>query len=348
MDQDSLTFKFLLSPKFRRWRYLVLITFFSIISLDQAIFGYKDIFHLMDNNIYGIITVTILVYVLGAFVLSKTAPKLSLSGDYILIIFYFFLCAFLFIVIPNIVYGIYIEDYELLSKKTLLNNISQYITNLFCLSGVFIPVFLKNWMLSNQQLYELKIEHESSIVEQFKEQINPASFFKILGKSKSYVKTDPNRASGILLKFSNLLRYQLYDCNREKVFLTSELSFVRNFLELEKLYSPGFSYQLSVEGNINGIFIPPTILLPYIQNVINTFDNNQTDRRINIWIDTLGEDITVILRLPKVRNTVLLQKELLKVRERLNTFYNKRYSLTVSNDKSDIEKEVMIMLVLNK
>lgn len=348
MNQDSFIYKFLLSPRFRKWRYLVLVTFFTFISLDQAYYDYKNIFHLMGYNVYWIVAITILVYIIGAFVLLRTAPQYLISGNYTLLIVSMILCAFVFITIPNIVYSSYLEDFNLFSESTMFENISNCVVNLLCISGVYVPIFLKNWMVSDQQLSELKIEQESSKVDQFKEQINPASFFKILSRCKFYIKTDPHKASGILIKFSHLLRYQLYDCNRDKVLLTSEITFVRNLLELEKLHSHGFSYQLNVEGNTNGIFIPPLILLPYIQNVINSFDNKDTERRIEIWIDTHGEDITVILRMPDVPNTIPIQKGLLKVRERLNVLYNKRYSLTVSNDKSDNEIEVMVMLALKK
>lgn len=344
MNQDSFIYKFLLSPKFRKWRYVSLVVFFTAVSLNQAMVGYKDIYPLMGGNIYWITAVTILVYILVIFFGSIVFVKYLLSGKYVLFLICVVLSSFLFLSIPNLTFYTYIDGYNFLSKSVLIDNISAYVIYLLCISGVFIPVFLRNWLVSNQQLNELKIKKETSQVEQFKEQINPASFFKILNRSKSYVKTEPDKASAMLMKFSQLLRYQLYDCNRAQVLLTSEVSFVQNFLELERLHSTKFDYKLSVTGNINGIFVPPSVLLPYIQNVINTFDNEDKKRNIEIQIDALDATIRIVLRISNAGNAILLQKELLKVRERLNTLYKESYVLQVSTDR--LTDEIVIMLEL--
>lgn len=344
MNQESFIYKFLLSPEFRKWRYIALAAFFTAVSLNQAMVGYRDIRPQMGNNVYWITGVTILVYILVVFWSSRVVVKYLLSGKYLRFVAYVVLSAFLFLSIPNLTFYTYIDGYDFLSKNVLIDNISAYVIYLLCISGVFIPFFLRNWMISNQQLNELKIKQKTSQVEQFKEQINPASFFKILNRSKSCVKTEPDKASAMLMKFSQLLRYQLYDCNRAQVLLTSEVSFVQNFLELERLHSAKFDYKLSVAGNINGIFVPPSVLLPYIQNVINTFDDDEKQRKIEIQIGTLNTTIRVELKISNVGNTILLQKELLKVRERLNALYKDGYVLSVSADR--LTDEVVIMLEL--
>lgn len=346
MNQESFIYKFLLSPTFRKWRYLTLIVFFTIVSLNQAVVGYKEFIPQMGYNLYWILAITILVYIATVFLVLKKIEKYLLAGRYTLFVIYVILCAVLFLSISNLTYDTYVDGYDLFSKSVLLDNISAFVVYLLCISGMFIPVFLKNWMISNQQLNDLKIKQKSSQVEQFKEQINPASFFKILNRSKSYVKTEPERASAMLMKFGQLLRYQLYDSNRTQVLLSSEISFVRNFLELEKLHASMFDYELDVEGNIHGIFVPPSVLLPYVQNVINTFDDEAKFQKIKIQINMLEETILVILRISDIGNGKLLQKELSKVRDRLNSLYKERYTLTVSTDKHT--DEVEIMLALNK
>lgn len=42
-------------------------------------------------------------------------------------------------------------------------------------------------------------------------------------------------ASASLAKFSELLRHQLYECNDQQIPLRKELSYLVNFIELEKL-----------------------------------------------------------------------------------------------------------------
>lgn len=344
MNQQPLVYRFLLTPQFRIWRYLALVVFFTIVSLNQALAGYKDIIPLMGNNIYWIVTGTIFFYLVTVFVIKKIVLKHLLSGKYLLFVFYIILCASLFTAIANITFDSYVENYDFFSEITIIDNLSAFVIYVLAILGVVIPVFLRNWIVSNQHLNQLKIKQASSQIEQFKEQINPPSFFKILSRSKDFVKTEPDKASAMLMKLGQLLRYQLYDCNREQVVLTAEVSFLRNFLELEKLYSPKFDYSISIEGNITGIFIAPSILLPYVQSGINAFDNDKEFHVIDVRLSYSNEVICIIFEVSGISNNTLLQKELSKVRDRLNALYKDCYELTATENISTEKTEMVLLL----
>ncbi|MFV0328515.1 MAG: hypothetical protein ACK5KL_01635 [Dysgonomonas sp.] len=126
--------------------------------------------------------------------------------------------------------------------------------------------------------------------------------------------------------------------------LTAEVSFLRNFLELEKLYSPKFDYSITIEGNITGIFVSPSILLPYVQCGINAFDNNNEFHLIHIRLNHTNKVICIILEVSGISNNTLLQKELLKVRDRLNTLYKDCYQLTATENKSTGKTEMILLL----
>lgn len=344
MNQQSFIYKFLLDPRFRIWRYVSLVLFFTIVSINQALVGYKDIIPAMGNKIYGIIAVTVLIYLATVYLASKVVLKYLLSGKYTKFFLCIVLCAVLFTAVSNIVFDSYMENYDFFSEIIIVDNLSAFMIYILCIPGVIIPVFLRNWMLSNQHLNELKIKRQSSQVEQLKAQINPKSFFKILNKSGMLVKTEPDKASAMLMKLSQLLRYQLYDCNREQVLLSAEISFLRNFLELEELHSPEFKFSITITGNINGIFIPPLVLLPYVQSVINAFEEKHQVRHIYILINNSEETINITLEVSGIYNGLLLEEELSIVRERLDTLYMDHYLLTVVNDKPAIETEIVLKL----
>ncbi|MDU1890334.1 MAG: histidine kinase [Dysgonomonas sp.] len=340
MDQQSFIYKFLLAPHFSIWRHLTLILFFLIVSVNQTLLGYEVILPAFGNKAYFITAFTVLVYMITIYMLRKVFIKYLLMGKYLHFILFIFFSAILFESIPNLIYIWYMEDYDFFSESAIVDNISSFIVYLLCISGVTVPIFLRNWLVASQHLNEVKKKEKSSKVERLKEQINPVSFFKILNQSGNLVKSEPNKASTMLMKLSQLLRYQLYDCNRDKVLLSSEISFIRNYLELESLYSEKFNYTLNTTENINIIFIPPSILLPYVQATINHSDIN----KIDIQISADNEYITFTINLSGLRNTILLEKELLKIRERLNTLYSHHYKLTVTHNKSDNSTEVCLKL----
>lgn len=310
----------------------------------MAVTGYGDIIPLMGNNIYWIVAITILLHIVAVYIMLKKIFKYLLSGRYWVFVGYIFLFALLFTVIPNIVYYSYIDGFNIFSESALIDSLSNIIIYILCISGVIIPVFLRSWIVSTQQLNQLRIKQESSLVEQLKEQINPAAFFKILNRSGSLVKSEPDKSSAMLIKLGQLLRYQLYDCNRKEVLLTAEISFLKNFLELEKLYSPKFEYTIITSENITGIFIPPSIFLPYVQCVVNVFNNEEQFHVMNIRIDNQDKSISVFLDISGIDTLIMLQNQLLKVQERLNMLYKDHYELTVFGGESVGEAKVSLKL----
>jgi LytS/YehU family sensor histidine kinase len=300
----------------------------------------------MGNKVYWIVAGTILTYIMIVALFFNKILGYLFSGRYVLFVCCIILCALIFTTIPNIVFASYIDNYDLFSEIVVIDNISAFVIFILCISGVIVPVFIRSWMMSNQYLNQLKVKEKSSQVEQLKEQINPASFFKILNKSRHSVKSEPDKASSMLMKLGQLLRYQLYDCNRTQVLLTAEISFLQNFLELEKLCSSKFNYTITSEGDMNGIFMSPSILLPYVQSVVGIINNDEEPQIIDIHVDNFDEAINVTLRISEMNSNILLKKELLKVRERLNTLYKNRYKLTISNDQQ--AEKTIVSLKLDK
>ena len=344
MDQQSFVYKFLLAPRFRFWRYIVLILFFSIVSVNQALVGYRDIMPELGNKVYWITLATLLVYIIMVLVLQRIVVKYLLSGKYLKFILFIFVCAIVFEIIPNLTFIRYMDNYDFFSETAIADHISSFVIYLLCISGVTIPIFLRNWLITSQHLNEMEKKQRSSKIEKLKEQVNPASFFKVLSRSADLVKPEPDKASKMLMKLSQLLRYQLYDCNRDMVLLTAEISFIRNYLELENLYSGKLNYTLGTTGNVNGIFMPPSILLPYVQTVINCLEMKDHEQATDIQLDVNDEYISFIIQISGLQSIVLLEKELLKIRERLNMLYKEHYRLTVINNKEDNKTEVCLQL----
>ncbi|WP_228442162.1 histidine kinase [Chryseobacterium nematophagum] len=82
-----------------------------------------------------------------------------------------------------------------------------------------IKLFQK-WIADKQIIYELEKSKITTELDQLKNQINPHFLFNMLNNANVLTKKDPEKASQVLFKLSDLLRYQLYDSARESVFLT--------------------------------------------------------------------------------------------------------------------------------
>jgi sensor histidine kinase YesM len=126
----------------------------------------------------------------------------------------------------------------------------------------------KKWIGDIQHMNEIQQINLRSELEQLKSQVNPHFLFNTLNNLLVLTKTDPEKASLVLLGLSDLLRYQLYDSARDKIVLSKDIAFIHNLLALEKIRKDDFTYEVHTEGNIDGITLPPFLFIPFVENAI--------------------------------------------------------------------------------
>ena len=137
-----------------------------------------------------------------------------------------------------------------------------------------MTVLLKEWMIDHQRVSQMEKAHVLSEVEQLKEQVSPELLFKTLHHSGELTLNEPGKASKMLMKLSQLLRYQLYDCSRAKVLLGSEITFLNNYLTLEQGSQSQFSYEFLSEGEVNRTLVPPLLFNQRTANINPCFSQN--------------------------------------------------------------------------
>ncbi|SHE33262.1 sensor histidine kinase [Dysgonomonas macrotermitis] len=346
MNQQLFIYKFLIDSKFRIWRHIFVTVFFILISFNQSVVTYQDIMPVLGNKGYGLIVLLTVLVFLATFNLTLYffIPKYLLTGKYIRFTAVIILCAIIYTSIPNIVLASVYGKQYLFSMAAFFDYMSNLSVYTLAILGTIIPVFIKNWLLSRQRVNLLEKKQLSSQIEQLKEQVNPTSFFTILDRIGALVKTDPTRASSILMKLSKLLRYQLYDCNRKEVLLVAEINFLNNYLELERLSLPAFTYTITTKGDIQSVLIAPSILLPFIQCCTKDLEDVDKKGNLDIVID-VNKNITVSLTLPDKHDNDCLKEELRCVRDRLNLVYtNDQYHLDINREADN----AVIKLTLNK
>lgn len=175
------------------------------------------------------------------------------------------------------------KDKEKLGRiNILLVLISGFLT----LGILLIVFFYRN--------YNLKIKKENLIsqVDFLKAQLNPHFLFNSINNIYVLIDIDFKKAAAILLKFSDLLRYQLYECNVDSILLSREIQFIENFILFEKLrYENRIAVVLDIpKDNTNGLKIAPLILQPFIENAFKHVPKSiQSESFINISLRVLNK-----------------------------------------------------------
>ena len=132
---------------------------------------------------------------------------------------------------------------------------------------VMIIKLVNDWLKSQQRTQQLEKEKLETELKFLRSQFNPHFLFNTINSIHFLIQKDPKMASDTLSKFSDLLRYQLYECNEAHISLKKEVHYLSNFVALEKLrVNDNVTVSLDVSENVNGAQIAPFILIPFVEN----------------------------------------------------------------------------------
>ncbi|MBT2621567.1 histidine kinase [Chryseobacterium sp. ISL-6] len=113
----------------------------------------------------------------------------------------------------------------------------------------------------------LQQAHLENQLKLLQDQINPHLVFNILNHIHILMKTNTELASFLLFKFSDILRYQLYHCNKNQVILNQEIQYLQDLVEVEKLrWGNELDVKATWQLNNQKAFIAPLLLVTFIEN----------------------------------------------------------------------------------
>lgn len=102
-----------------------------------------------------------------------------------------------------------------------------------------------------------------------KNQLNPHFLFNAINSIKALTLSDPHLARHALTELSQLLRTSLTMGNEQLVTLEAEISFVKDYLFLEKIrYESRLQYSFEIDKNSLNVKIPPMSLQLLVENAI--------------------------------------------------------------------------------
>jgi len=150
----------------------------------------------------------------------------------------------------------------------------------------------QQWIADAQLIHGLELAKAGAELEQLKNQINPHFLFNMLNNANVLIEDDPKKASQVLVKLSDLLRYQLYDSSRDKVLLTSEIHFLEDFLNLEKVRRDNFNFLISKEGELSGVQVPPLLFISFVENAVKHNNDSAKSSYVNLFFNVSRNELS--------------------------------------------------------
>lgn len=222
-------------------------------------------------------------------------------------------------------------------SMVLMNTLSSGV--IILLISVFIKL-ANSLIISEKQKKALENERLNAELNFLKLQINPHFLFNTLNSiySQAHLKSEQTEYS--ILKFSQIMRYVLYDSTTEKIPLTRDLEYIRNYIDLQKLrISKNITIQYEVKGVTNDLLIAPLLLITFIENAFKHGISYSSPSAIDIKIGMVGNDLTLTVGNTIIRKTGAVPETaggvgLVNARRRLDVLYPGRYWLDISDNSS--------------
>src|SRR5437762_2892006 len=126
---------------------------------------------------------------------------------------------------------------------------------------------LIDYAKSQRRLGEMAKEKAEAELNFLKSQINPHFLFNSLNSVYFLIDKDNPDARGALHKFSDMLRYQLYECNDDKIPIEKEIGYLQYYVDLQKLRRETYDeVEFTYSKNVKGFLIEPLLLMPFVEN----------------------------------------------------------------------------------
>jgi two-component system sensor histidine kinase AlgZ len=129
-------------------------------------------------------------------------------------------------------------------------------------------VWMIRWLVIQIKIIlRLKKDKTQAELMHLKSQVNPHFFFNTLNNLYGLVELNPAKAQQLILKLSDMMRYSIYEGQKEWVSLADEITYLENYMDLHKMrYYKTTDIRFDVDVEDPGIKIMPLLLMIMVEN----------------------------------------------------------------------------------
>jgi sensor histidine kinase YesM len=205
-----------------------------------------------------------------------------------------------------------------------------------------------NTALIKQQKLELLVKENK--INNLLEQLNPHFMFNTINNIRALILRDTEQARDMLASFADIMRYQINNNNEALVKLEDELTFVLEYIELNRLQlGKRLQFIQDVDQNLLNNFIPRMALQLLVENAIkHGFSHSDAPVILKISINegtTIQQPHSWFI---SVQNSGSLNKSkktdsgigLINLEERLRLSFENNYKLTLNEENDIVECKI--------
>lgn len=218
-----------------------------------------------------------------------------------------------------------------------ISNIAMYYMPSYFVYGLMY-FFITDWYHTRHRQQALEKEKSAAELTFLRSQLNPHFLFNSINDIYSLTYQQSEQAPAALLKLSDILRYMLREGREDTMPLQSEVKYLENVVELQRISTKRAAcINFSIEGYIGTQKIATLLLIAFVENAFKHGLLTDPENPIDIHLFATDASIQFSVRNKKNRH----QKDkmpgigLSNVRRRLELIYPDRHSLVI-NDGAEI------------
>lgn len=140
---------------------------------------------------------------------------------------------------------------------------------------------MTDYIRAQRRLSEISKEKAEAELKFLKSQINPHFLFNSINSIYFLIDKNNPLARQTLLQFSQLLRYQLYDCNGETIPVEKEMNYLRDYVELQQLRRDrSCEVKLRLDDSVKDFKVVPLLMIPFVENAFKHISHFSHRRNI--------------------------------------------------------------------
>lgn len=262
--------------RYRVLRHIILLVAFILlqqsarvlfkINDDECFVGYYGLY----KNLLPFVIFTSILYI-NIYLFMPVFFK----GKYIQYLWLVITAVIVGLLLMRYVADTFIDPHRIIPKDDRLDSVSEFASATIFIIPIVLATstarLMQKWIRDRDRLNELdKITVDMELAA-LKNQINPHFLFNMLNNVNTLVRTRPDKASEVIVKLSEFLRYQLYENTAETTSLMDECGFLSNFLNLEKVRRDNFTFTVDCHTpgtSAANVLIPPNLFTTFVENAI--------------------------------------------------------------------------------
>ncbi len=234
----------------------------------------------------------------------------------------------------HFIHGVLLHDKPIETSSGFWDN---FVYGLCCSVIASMLYITQKWAEREEQVKNIQINQLQTELKYLRSQINPHFLFNGLNTIYGSIEMSNSLARDMMVQFSDLLRYNLYEGDVDMIELDKEVKYLENYVALQKARSnENMQVSLKVNFQNGGVKIAPLIFMAFVENAFKyvsrgdssvnsiTIELNENAGKVDFTCDNTYDEA----------ESVAGGIGLTNAERRLELLYKDRYSLEIKKEQN--------------